>query len=189
MPYTTISAPAGRPLARHAANAAMLLTGLLVSPLVMLPAAAQGIDLPARKPGLWEISMQMEGMPTQNMRHCVDEKTDRQMQRAGRGVSENCTPGTPRKDGNALVYEQECQMGKSRVSSRTVMTGDFNSKVHTEVSSTYNPPLAGRANSKMVMDAKWAGSCPAGWKPGDMEMPGGMRMNVGQMMQGLPARK
>lgn len=47
----------------------------------------------------------------------------------------------------------------------------------------YSPPMAGVSQSKVTMQAKWTGACPAGWKPGDMEMPGGMgRVNVNEMM-------
>jgi hypothetical protein len=34
---------------------------------------------------------------------------------------------------------------------------------------------------KMVLDAVWQGPCPAGFKPGDMELPGGMKINVLEM--------
>lgn len=153
------------------------------------PAVSQGINLPARKAGLWEISMRMDGVPPQNVRHCVDEKTDRQMQEASQGMNESCKVAAQRKEGSAILIDQECQMGKTKISSKTVITGDFRTTVKTEVSSTYSPPMAGRATSKTVLDAKWAGACPAGWKPGDMEMPGGMRMNVGQMMPGATPRK
>ena len=33
--------------------------------------------------------------------------------------------------------------------------------------------------------AKWLGACEAGMKAGDMLMPGGMKMNIDQMMQGM----
>jgi len=30
----------------------------------------------------------------------------------------------------------------------------------------------------MTLSATYDGACPTGWKPGDMELPGGMRVNV-----------
>lgn len=142
-------------------------------------------DFPARKAGLWEISMQTDGSPRQGLKHCVDEKTDKQMQQLSQGAAESCKVSPLRKEGNSLVSEQQCTFGKQNIASRSVITGDFQSKIRTEVSSTYTPPLAGRATGKTLVEAKWTGACPSGWKPGDMEMPGGGRMNVNQMMEGV----
>lgn len=164
---------------------------ILVRALIAILAAtslsmlgAQTFDFPTRKAGLWEINMQGEGMPTQKAKHCVDEKTDKQMQQMSQAGPGTCTPAKPQKDGNSIVFETECSFGKQKVASRTVITGDFQSNVRTEVTSKFIPAMAGKTQDKMVMDAKWAGACPAGWKPGDMEMGPGMRMNVNQMMQG-----
>ena len=33
----------------------------------------------------------------------------------------------------------------------------------------------------MTIEAKWLGACKAGQKPGDIMMPGGMKMNITDM--------
>ena len=50
--------------------------------------------------------------------------------------------------------------------------------------STYQPPFMGKSDGKAVIDAKWVGPCKADQKPGDMVMPGGVKMNVMDMMGG-----
>ncbi|HEY2254186.1 MAG TPA: hypothetical protein VGI11_00995, partial [Variovorax sp.] len=69
----------------------------------------------------------------------------------------------------------------------SVITGDFNTAYHMESRSTYSPPMMGRSEGAIAMDAKWLGPCQAGQKPGDMMMPNGMKMNVFEM--GAPAPK
>src|SRR5438552_2208628 len=37
---------------------------------------------------------------------------------------------------------------------------------------------------EMTMEGTWKGACPAGFKPGDMELPGGMKINMLDMAAG-----
>ncbi len=166
------------------AAAFVLMVGAICS------AQAQAQDFPARKPGLWEVNMKMEGSPATLTKHCVDEKTDKQMQQMGQAMNTDCKPGVQKQEAGAYLFEQECKFGKSVMASRSITKGDFQSRFQTEIESRFTPPLNGQAGSKMVLDAKWAGACPSGWKPGDMEM-GGKRINVNEMMQGAakPAKK
>ncbi len=163
----------------------------LAAALACPGAAAQ--DLPTRKAGLWEISIQREGAPPQVTRQCVDEATDRQMQQMGKGMGTgNCTKESLRKEGSTYVSDSECKFGPSTMTSHAVTSGDFTSSMRTEVDTRYDPPMMGRARSKTIVTAKWVGACPAEWKPGDMEVPGMGRVNVNTMMQprpGAPASK
>jgi hypothetical protein len=144
-------------------------------------AAAQ--ELPSRKPGLWEITMQVTNAPSQVMRQCIDAQTDQQMQRFGQGLTQQqCTKNTIRRDGDRYVGESECKAGGSTVTSRSVFGGDFDKAYRGEVEARYQPPMAGISQSKVTMSARWAGACPAGWKPGDMEMAGMGRVNINEMM-------
>jgi hypothetical protein len=49
--------------------------------------------------------------------------------------------------------------------------------------------MGGVSQSKVTIAARWAGACPAGWKPGDMQMPGMGRMNVNELVAGRAARQ
>ena len=52
-------------------------------------------------------------------------------------------------------------------------------------STTTGGPLP-QANGvhKIAIEATWQGPCPADMKPGDMEMPGGMKINMNDAMSG-----
>ena len=153
------------------------------------PALAQQ-DLPARKPGLWEITMQVTNAPSQTMRQCIDEKTDQQMQRFGQGVSQaQCSKNVIRRDGDRYVGESECRTGATTTTSRSVFAGDFDKSYRGEIESRVVPPMAGISQSKVTMSARWAGACPAGWKPGDIEMGAMGRININEMMAGAAKRK
>ena len=160
-----------------------VLVPIVLVTLAAAPAAVAAPDLPARKPGLWEITMQVTNAPSQTMRHCIDEKTDAQLQRMGQGMGQQqCTRNTLVRDGDRWVGESECRFGSTVATSRSVFAGDFDKAYKGEIDVKYAPPMAGVSQSKVTMLAKWAGACPAGWKPGDMEMPGGMgRVNINEM--------
>ena len=145
--------------------------------------AASAQELPARRPGLWAITMQVGGTPPQTVRQCVDARTDRQMQRFGQGLGEEpCLRDTLERQGERYVRESECRVGASTMTSRSVFAGDFSKAYRGEVESRYAPPLAGVSQSRVTVSARWSGACPAGWKPGDMEVPNMGRVNVGELM-------
>lgn len=146
-------------------------------------------ELPARKPGLWEITMQVTNAPSQTMRQCIDARTDPQMQRFGQGMSQaQCTRNTIQRDGDRWIGESECRLGSSTMTSRSVFAGDFGKAYRGEIESRYVPPVAGVSQSKVTVTARWAGACPAGWKPGDMEVPNMGRVNVSELMSAGPKR-
>ena len=164
---------------------------VLAAALAAAPAVVAAQDLPSRKPGLWEVTMQVTNAPSQTVRQCIDEKTDAQMQRMAQGMGQQqCSKNTLTRDGDRWVGESECRFGGSTATSRSVFAGDFDKAYKGEVDTKYSPPMGGVSQSKVTMQAKWAGPCPSGWKPGDMEMPGGMgRVNVNEMMGGGAAAK
>jgi hypothetical protein len=166
--------PAVRPVAVRLLCAALALGGA---------GATSAQELPARRPGLWSITIQVSGTPPQTVRQCVDARTDRQMQRFGQGLGEEpCARDTLQRDGERYVRESECRVGASTMTSRSVFSGDFGKAYRGEVESRYVPPLAGVSQSRLTVGARWIGACPAGWKPGDMEVPNMGRINVGELM-------
>jgi hypothetical protein len=156
----------------------------------LVACAAQAQELPMRMPGLWEITMQTTNAPSQFVKHCIDEKTDRQMQQFGQGMDRSaCTKNTWRKDGERYRGESECKFGASVATTRSTFAGDFGKSYRGEVDTRFDPPMGGVSQSKVTIAARWAGACPAGWKPGDMEMPGMGRMNVNELVAGRAARQ
>ena len=155
--------------------------------LAVCPVAGAADEFPARKPGLWETTIETSGKVLHTTRHCIDARTDRQMQEMGMGLTSGCTKRDIRRDGARIVSDTVCKFGQSTMTSHAVTTGDFASAIRTESDTHYEPPLMGKTDSRAVVTSKWAGECPAGWKPGDMEMPGsGQRMNISDMMKAAP---
>jgi hypothetical protein len=159
------------------------------------PAAAQ--DLPARKPGLWEIKMTTEGreLPPQTSQHCIDAETDKQMNAMGSGMREEmCSKREVKKVGATIVVDSVCKFGPMTSTSHGVVTGDFNSAYTVKVTSKREggpniPGMPAGGTSNMTIEAKWLGACAADQKPGDMIMAGGRKVNIRDMqdmMKNLP---
>lgn len=146
-----------------------------------LPASAQ--DLPARKPGFWEAEIKSDQEPPVTTRQCIDAQTDARLQKAGQGVMDgNCSKNVMQRDGSGWRGESVCRLGTTTITSRSTVTGDFSSEFRMVVDAQYAPPLMGKTQSSTTVTHRFKGACPAGWKPGDMELPGmGQRMNINQM--------
>ncbi len=163
----------------------LALAFVLTSTTVACNATAE--DLPSRKAGLWQIDISMEGMDgkSPSAKHCIDAATDKQMQAMGKEMGEKmgqtCTKNSTTKSGGSYVIESDCNMAGTHIVSQSVISGDFNSKYTTGTSSSYDPPLMGRKEGKTKVTATWIGACEADQKPGDMIMPGGVKMNINQL--------
>lgn len=156
---------------------------LTAAALTSLWSLAWSQDFPPRKPGLWEISVQSDKEPAVNTRQCIDEKTDAKLQQAGRGmVQANCAKDSTRREGSGWVSESVCKVGNSTVTSRSTISGDFNREIKFVVDAQFAPPFMGTAKSSTTVVQKWGGACPAGWRAGDMELPGmKQRMNINDL--------
>jgi hypothetical protein len=157
--------------------------------LIGSAATAAAPDLPARKPGLWQLTMNFEGrnLPSQIMKHCIDAATDKEMSGIGGGMQkEVCSKQDVQRAGNTVVIDSVCKFGTMTSASHAVVSGDFNSAYTVKVDSKRDgaPPMPGMAaggTTHMTIEAKWLGACEAGQKPGDMIMGNGMKINVKDM--------
>jgi hypothetical protein len=159
------------------------------------PAAA--LDLPARKPGLWEIKIAMEGRKIQMpaSQHCIDAETDKMMNSIGGNMQkEACSKQDVQKVGSTIVVDSVCKIGQATSTSHGVVTGDFNSAYTIKVTSTREggpavPGMPADGSSSMTIDGKWLGPCAADQKPGDMII-AGRKMNIRdlQNLTGMPKR-
>jgi hypothetical protein len=161
------------------------LSAIVLVPFFVSPALA--LDLPARRPGLWEIKMSLEGgqMPAQTMQQCIDAATDKLMQEKFSG-QDACSKQEMSKSGNTIVVDSSCKIGTMATTTHAVFEGDFDAAYTVKVSTA----LEGGIKKNMTMQAKWLGACKPDQKPGDIEMPGGMKMNVLDMPKtpGAPQR-
>jgi len=145
----------------------------------LLPALASA-QLPGahRKPGMWETSMSLSGRQMMTMGMCTDEETERHYsvanpQPGGRAGSD-CTGMTPTPVPGGYHIEGTCTNAGRKTHMVANIKGDFNNAYVMDI----NSDVDGKAQPPVHMDAKWTGACPAGRKPGDMVMPGGMVVNI-----------
>jgi hypothetical protein len=157
------------------------------------PAAA--VDLPARKPGLWDIKVTMEGRNIQipASQHCIDAETDQMMNSIGGNMQKDaCSKQDVQKVGTTIVVDSVCKIGQGTTTSHAVVSGDFNSAYTVKVTSKREggpavPGMPADSTSNMTVDAKWLGPCAADQKPGDMII-AGRKMNIRDMpnLPGIP---
>jgi len=158
--------------------------------LLICATPAFAVDMPARKPGLWELKMTMEGrnvaMPT--FQHCIDAATDKQMNTMGASTrGEQCSKKDVQQSGNTITVDSVCDIGGTTAVSHAVVSGDFNSAYVVKVSSKRSggPATPGiPSETNMTIEAKWLGPCKADQKPGDMIMNNGMKMNIDDIAKG-----
>lgn len=156
-----------------------------VPPKVAAPEAVADNEIPSPSPGLWEMKMTMAGTggaPTVS-RICYDAATAKQAGVMGRqaAAEADCKQTFQRRADGALAISSTCTGPDGKpMTSTGVVRGDF--------SKTYTMEFTqdAQAGGQMKIDAARLGDCPAGFKPGDMEV-NGIRMSLGGMTGGPAA--
>jgi hypothetical protein len=175
-----------------------VMRGTFVVLALLVPSSANALDLPARKAGLWQMTMMFDGghIPQQSIKQCIDAATDAKMNSLGGQMQkENCSKQDVQRAGNAIIVDSVCKVGASTSVSHAVVTGDFNSAYTVKVDSKHEgamaPGMPASGAMKMTVDAKWLGPCAVDQKPGDMIMGNGMKININSlpsMHGGMPRR-
>lgn len=139
---------------------------------------------PKRKPGLWTQTVSTQGM-TQTMTLCLDEATEAKMTLWGQQANKDiCARNVVTPGVGGWSFDSECDMGAAgKVSTKGTASGDFSSKYVVKATSVTTGSSMAQANGthEMEMTGTWEGACPAGMKPGDMTLPGGVTMNLNAM--------
>ncbi|KRR01687.1 DUF3617 domain-containing protein [Bradyrhizobium valentinum] len=154
--------------------------------LALLPASgAVAVELPVRKAGLWEMKVLSGGsVPEMTMQQCTDETTDKDMSTAMSPVAKDiCSKQEIQKTATGYVTDSVCGIAGVTVKSKAEITGDFNSAYTVKSTSHSEGGRAGANDSTSTIEAKWVGACKADQKPGDIMMPGGMKMNIKDMQK------
>ncbi|MCA6114799.1 DUF3617 family protein [Bradyrhizobium sp. WSM 1738] len=154
--------------------------------LALLPVSgAEAVELPVRKAGLWEMKVVStdSASPDMTMQQCTDETTDKDMSTAMSPMAKQiCSKQDIQKTATGYVTDSVCGMAGITVKSRAEITGDFNSAYTVKSTSNSEGGIAGAPrNTTTTIEAKWIGACKADQKPGDIMMPGGMKMNIKDM--------
>jgi hypothetical protein len=153
------------------------------------PAQAQPIELPARKPGQWDIRMVTEkptAIPPMTMQMCIDAATDREMMDFGLKMSDgSCRRFDMKRAGTAYVIDAECTFGGMKSVTKATISGDFQSSVTIRIEGTADGvPGAGKGPQQTLITqtATWkAATCSGGMKPGDVIVAGGLKLNIKDM--------
>jgi Protein of unknown function (DUF3617) len=155
----------------------------LASGLLALLAASQARadELPIRKAGLWEMRMVRNGSSSETtIQQCTDEASDKELVTAISPMSnEICSKKDIQKNATGYVSDSVCGAAGVSISSHSEITGDFNSAYTIKSKShTQGGPAAIQGDHETTVEAKWLGACKADQKPGDVIMPGGLKMNI-----------
>lgn len=150
--------------------------------LALWPATdALAVELPVRKAGLWEMKMVRSGgsIPEMTMQHCTDATTDKQMSTSFSPGKETCSKQDIQKTATGYASDSVCSVAGMTITSHADIVGDFNS-AYTVKSTSHSEgtPSGVPRDSTTTIEAKWLGACKADQKPGDIVMPGGMKMNI-----------
>ena len=170
--------PKRTPLHRHASIIALAILGGTFSATVL------AIDMPKRKSGLWEVRTSIPNMPAQQgpMQVCVDQKTDDLTQQSAEAeAKKNCSKSEMKREGDRFVVHSVCKFEGVTATSDGTFSGSFDSAYRAEMKTTYNPPMMGMSEAKIMMEAKWLGPCKPGQQPGDMILPNGTKISPSQM--------
>lgn len=145
---------------------------LVAASVALAALPAQSLELPKRKPGLWEIKTTSEGAPPLVMQQCTDEAFEAQMQKTALEFAKMCSKNDMKREGNTITGNAECKVGSINTTTRTLATGDFTSAYKVVVNMTYSPAMMGKSSDNSVIEARWLGACAPGQKAGMPTIPG-----------------
>ena len=165
----------------------------LVVTAVLFSCPAFALDLPPRKPGLWEMTWRPERSTRPLvMRYCVDAATDKALDPLG-------TPGArcfaPQVDqsSTAIAVERSCHGTGYRTTSRGTINGSFDSAykipfvvrqkltaatVEIRPGGPVHRDPGSEEEFRSTLEATWLGPCAADQRPGDMIAENGSKENI-----------
>lgn len=170
------------------------LTTLLLL-LAVLPAIAQAADthanpyadLPVRKAGLWEVTLQAHApsgaggrvQPAMTVLQCTDAKAERIVPLFLLPAREGCQRITVKKNaaGGSHEISTVCQTHGQRIDMQLTLRGDMQARYH----GTYriqHPATPSNNTGPVPFEGRWLGRCKPGQRAGDMVLPNGITVNT-----------
>ena len=152
--------------------------------LWLLIGIANASDPPELKEGLWSVHTQSIDNPGNQKSDgtytlCRDHAYDQSVQARAKKMK-GCTTVSETFQGGKLSTEMRCVVAGTVIETKGTTTSQGDTSVHSESHTTYTPAFAGKTESTMIMDQKYAGSCPAGAQPGDRIDPNGRVIHLGK---------
>jgi hypothetical protein len=159
----------------------VLLTALAV------PSFAAADDYPKLKPGLWEMTRSTDDarQHPSTSTVCLDASVQKEMFDLGNGAMKGmCSKHDFRMAGGRATGDYVCDMGGSRMHSKSTMVMNGDTAYRTEIHTTYDPAFMGMTRLDTVLAARRLGPCKPGQRPGDMTMADGHSFNIRDVMNG-----
>ena len=123
-------------------------------------------------------------VPEMTMQHCTDQTTDKDIEQFGLadGQADVLQAGHP-EDGDRLCHRFRLRRRRhdDQIACRDHRRFQFRLHREIDLAQRGRPGRRARAISTTTIEAKWLGACKADQKPGDIMMPGGMKMNIKDM--------
>jgi hypothetical protein len=134
------------------------------------------INLPHRKPGLWQNDITVAGNHTANQQ-CFDDASEVKMLAISR---QHCTEHHVTHNANgSWTATGVCQFVPGRTqTSRSEISGDFNAKLTIVSQSTAS------TTTQATMTSTWLGPCKPDQRGGDVITSSGAKVNMIDMMSG-----
>ncbi len=142
---------------------------LIAALLLAAAGSAAALEPPARKPGLWRLSVSTApGTPGHEYDQCIDAATDAKLRDSAGNTQ--CRKPEWRRDSDALVGETDCQYRNGPTHVVTRITGDPESDYKVEITQTQltRPGGNSAAPKPLLLSAHWLGACRPGQAPGDV---------------------
>lgn len=153
--------------------------GALAIGMAWVLSCAGAQQVPARKPGLWEVALAgvEQGTPQApaTVQQCVDRANDAQILLSIAPGQENCGVSAVRRQGQRYQVSNRCSVHGQRVDMQMELSGDFQQRYE----GSYLVRFAGKVQPESRrFEARWLGACRSGMQPGDMALPNGIVVNV-----------
>lgn len=165
----------------------MRLSSIVLLTALALPSYAAAQEYPKLRPGLWEMTRTADNAPQHPMTSdiCLDETVQKEMFEMGSGAMKGmCSKHDFRMSGGRATGDFVCDMGGSRMHSKSAMVMSGDTAYRTEIDTTYDPPFMGMSRLKTVLTARRLGPCKPGQRAGDMTVTGGRTINIRDVLNG-----
>ena len=139
---------------------------------------AQG--LPVLKDGLWEVVVQNQQEPAPapvKVLQCVDKKTSTLMLLSPLSGQESCRPVRVKKSAGTFSVQTDCFVHDVKVSTQLRMAGDFSRQYSASFETRYASTQVSQPPAQKY-EGRWLGVCKPGMKPGDLELPNRITINL-----------
>ncbi len=143
--------------------------------------------MPTRRPGLWEQVLTRDGKPGKlgRLKICLDAASDLKLGVFGRHFAKGeCQKSVSHDATGAYHFSSSCSLkGGELVSTRGAANGDFTSRydVQSDISVSGSPVEPMNGTHAIHITGRYRGPCPAGMRPGEINVGAGMKINIDRL--------